>query len=338
MNLDFYGVIRDISVNQHYANRYVKMMCHYQSLRLKKGERHHVLPRSLFPDYKYKRGNIVCLPYRVHFIAHMLLWLATRHEKMAMALNMMGNFRFKSRSYERYRTRVVAQIGQNARGRRWFNNPDTGETIFVYPEDAPDGFVAGQGQSVSDATSQRTSGMLFWYSPSSGEVTRAKERPEGDWINSRGPKFDGFAKINDGIKVFDLKSKKKYTMPHGSALEAWHFPCHGGRDDDKFVFVKGGSVYMTSTICLPNQYRIRYKQDLSDYVVPAIRKSSRSEPKTLEYCQLNAGKTVSQLGFEIYKLKDFEWKEWYVKGTPITRPTRNVKEQEETLRKFGFIA
>lgn len=337
MNLDFYEAICDISVNQHYANRYVRMMCHYQSLRLKKGERHHVLPRSLFPDYKYRRGNIVCLPYRVHFIAHMLLWLATRHEKMAMALNMMGNFRFKSRSYERYRTRVVAQIGQNARGRRWFNNPVTGETIFVYPEDVPSGFVAGQGQTVSDATSRRTSGMLFWYSPSSGEVTRARERPDGDWINSRGPMFDGFSKINDGIKVFDLKSKKKYTMPHGSALEAWHFPCHGGKDDDKFVFVKGGSVYMTSTICLPNQYRIRYKQDLSDYVVPAIRKSSRSEPKTLEYCQLNSGKTVSQLGFEIYKLKDFEWKEWYVKGTPITRPTRNVKEQEETLRKFGFI-
>ena len=40
MNLDFYEVIRDISVNQHYANRYVKMMRHYQSLRLKKGERH----------------------------------------------------------------------------------------------------------------------------------------------------------------------------------------------------------------------------------------------------------------------------------------------------------
>ena len=115
MNLDFYEVILDISVNRHYANRYVKMMRHYQSLRLKKGERHHVLPRSLFPDYKYKRGNIVCLPYRVHFIAHMLLWLATRHEKMAMALSMMGNFRFKSRSYERYRTRIVAQIGKNAR-------------------------------------------------------------------------------------------------------------------------------------------------------------------------------------------------------------------------------
>lgn len=338
MNLDFYGEIRDITVNQHYADRYIRLMRHYQSLRLKKGERHHVLPRSLFPDYKYKRGNVVCLPYRVHFIAHMLLWLATKHEKMAMALNMMGNFRFKSRSYERYRTRVVAQIGQNARGRRWYNNPDTNETIFVYPVEVPDGFIAGQGKTISEATSKRTSGMLFWYSPSSGEVTRARERPDGDWVNSRGPKFEGFSKVNDGIKVFDLKSKKKYTVPHGSVMEAWHFPCHGGRDDDKYVFVKDGSVYMTSTLCLPNQYRIRYKQDMSDYVVPSIRNSSRSEQKTLEFCRIHAGKGVIQLGFEIYKLNDFEWEKWYVKGTPITRPTRNVKEQEETLRKFGFIA
>ncbi len=37
-------------------------------------ERHHILPRSLFPEYKNDKKNLVILSFREHFICHALLW------------------------------------------------------------------------------------------------------------------------------------------------------------------------------------------------------------------------------------------------------------------------
>ena len=62
------------------------------------GERHHIKPRSIYPELEHVPDNIVRLTAKEHFMAHYHLWLYYRDElhnnnwagKMCCALVMMG--------------------------------------------------------------------------------------------------------------------------------------------------------------------------------------------------------------------------------------------------------
>lgn len=56
---------------------------------IKPYERHHILPRSLFPDYIKNKNNIIKLSPRNHFLAHYLLAKACRVKPMIFAFNQM---------------------------------------------------------------------------------------------------------------------------------------------------------------------------------------------------------------------------------------------------------
>ena len=68
-------------------------------------EKHHILPRSMFPDLAKDPSNIIAVPARVHFILHYLLWKAYRNTKMWNAFKFMvscsstQNRYFNSRLY-----------------------------------------------------------------------------------------------------------------------------------------------------------------------------------------------------------------------------------------------
>jgi hypothetical protein len=82
-------------------------------------EKHHILPKSLFPDYIKSPWNLVRLDYRAHFIAHLLLPRIVKdieHErKMLWAVNrfrVKGKY-FNSRLYE-YVRRRISELGVSA--------------------------------------------------------------------------------------------------------------------------------------------------------------------------------------------------------------------------------
>jgi hypothetical protein len=61
-------------VCSRYAARYIKFITTRSNVReLSYTEKHHILPKSMFPDYARNTSNIVALSAREHYLAHRLL-------------------------------------------------------------------------------------------------------------------------------------------------------------------------------------------------------------------------------------------------------------------------
>lgn len=100
-------------VSELYLERYIKLIQYVieNPTKEKKTDRHHILPKSMFPGFKNDKWNVVKLSARQHFIAHWFLWKAFRNKQMTYAFSKMltGNSRQKpytlksSRIYESLR-------------------------------------------------------------------------------------------------------------------------------------------------------------------------------------------------------------------------------------------
>ena len=88
-------------------------------------EKHHILPKSLFPEYKNSSWNIVKLSARKHFISHMLLFRMFKfntkeYGSMLKASQMMGrhstnNRYMNSRLYEVAKIKCSNYLSENQR-------------------------------------------------------------------------------------------------------------------------------------------------------------------------------------------------------------------------------
>jgi hypothetical protein len=82
-------------------------------------EKHHILPKSLFPNWIIKESNLVLLTAREHFFCHQLLDKIYPGKKMFLALWRLANDKkhiINSREFERlrirYATEVLSKIGK----------------------------------------------------------------------------------------------------------------------------------------------------------------------------------------------------------------------------------
>lgn len=115
-------------------------------------EQHHVLPKSMFPLWNKRKGNLVLLTAREHFICHMLLNEIYPESNMFMALWRLANNKQNghcikgSRQYEQIRKQVSKKT------KEWYkHNPNSGKkyynngvkTIFI-KGNCPEGFVPGR--------------------------------------------------------------------------------------------------------------------------------------------------------------------------------------------------
>ena len=97
-----------IPKNYHYFDRYIKIVEHFSKNPQQEGyvEKHHIIPKSLKPEYAKETWNLVAVSGRVHFILHYLLWMAYRDHKTWNAFKFMvsknpyQNRYFNSRLYE----------------------------------------------------------------------------------------------------------------------------------------------------------------------------------------------------------------------------------------------
>lgn len=83
--------------NNHYLMRYRNMIdAKYHVSDDAPWEKHHVLPRSLYPERSKDFGNIVLVPARVHYLLHWLLAKGTNTKQMWFAFNQMNRVIKKS--------------------------------------------------------------------------------------------------------------------------------------------------------------------------------------------------------------------------------------------------
>lgn len=98
----------------NYKHIYCKIISYAKSQNRYKGdgnyyERHHILPKSLFPLWKNRKSNLVLLTAREHFFCHQLLYKIFPGMKMAYALKAFTSrpntdYKISSREYERIRS------------------------------------------------------------------------------------------------------------------------------------------------------------------------------------------------------------------------------------------
>jgi hypothetical protein len=71
--MDYSSLFNSFEINPHYLNRYLKFVLNCTPNLNNYTEEHHILPKSLFPDFKTDPRNLVRLTARQHFIAHWIL-------------------------------------------------------------------------------------------------------------------------------------------------------------------------------------------------------------------------------------------------------------------------
>lgn len=79
-----------------HLNRYKKLISSYSEQKIVKSkihkgsiERHHILPKTLFPAFEKEKWNIINLPVKAHYIAHYLLFKSIDHNGLIYAFNQM---------------------------------------------------------------------------------------------------------------------------------------------------------------------------------------------------------------------------------------------------------
>lgn len=108
--------------NLHYYNRYIKFIEHAKTL-IYAGytETHHIIPVSM--GGSNKKENLVKFCARSHFIAHKLLFLAYRNDKMAYAMHRLTNrgsekYIPNPKLYEKTRIEVSKIRSESQRGEK----------------------------------------------------------------------------------------------------------------------------------------------------------------------------------------------------------------------------
>lgn len=110
-----------MKINYHYLRKYSNFIMSFDDQNQQQIEKHHILPKSLFPEYKDDRNNICSLSPRAHYIAHVILTKAFPESKeMQTALWFMMNTRdvkYSSKQYEKskiYHSKYSSKIMSKA--------------------------------------------------------------------------------------------------------------------------------------------------------------------------------------------------------------------------------
>lgn len=134
---DIYNEIIHHSKNKHYAKRYFKyiMWCGYQIPESGQySEKHHILPKSLFPEYKDLKNNdwnLIVLSFRQHYICHWILakafggkmWFAFHAMNMESTYTEGKRLYKNSRIYD-YSKKYMAEQMSIAQNNFWKNNEE----------------------------------------------------------------------------------------------------------------------------------------------------------------------------------------------------------------------
>lgn len=115
----FEKFIQKIKFNPHFMNRYVKFIKQIQALGsrdLEVFERHHILPRCIWPEFENlieHRWNRIDLTPKEHFIAHLILMKAIDDYRLTLPITLMGE---NSKLYSTFRVRFIEALSKKITG------------------------------------------------------------------------------------------------------------------------------------------------------------------------------------------------------------------------------
>lgn len=214
-NFEQSGLIK----SKHSVDRYIKLITHFVNNKVQKIgdgsiESHHILPKAIWTEYRNENWNIVNLPTRWHYVAHLLLYKALKHNSCAFALNQMRRCSksMSATQYAKLRNHIIQLIKQvntgkirsleqrkqmslQRKGKTLYKNPETNEHKRFPINEQPENWILAQcGRKHSNLTkariSRQNSGRKWWFNPDTNEVYFSKTTKQGfvnkqpDWYNN----------------------------------------------------------------------------------------------------------------------------------------------------------
>lgn len=214
-------------------------------------EGHHILPRSLFPNWSNRKSNIVMLTAREHYFCHQLLTkIYPNSTELQYALYCFINFaRYKkvinSKDFEKLRAEYSKLQKLRLLGS---NNPNYGHKLSEESKEKIS--KANKGRKPSDKQMEKLKSQK-WYTNGIDNILTSLEPPDGyyrgrtlnkEWVEKANiarstvkqqPHNNGKRLFNNGvIEVYDFECPEGFKPGH---LPNWTSPCLGKKQSKESI-------------------------------------------------------------------------------------------------------
>lgn len=243
---------------------------------------HHILPRSMFPQFEKEQKNLIRLSYRLHYLAHFILLKLTNDPRMAIAFSMMNK---KTNNKEFYLNSRLFEAATKNITESFINNP-----------------------------SICTPSKLFWTIDENGNRCRTED--ESKKISGVAPWQKGFNKINkETTRFMNLITKKIDFVDKLDKPEYFHFRLGTHKTDYMPIYFYKDTYYIRQGD-VPEElnFNVKLTFDTLDNVIPTIdsylykhRKNKISEGRR-KSIEENGGKTLREMGLQMFNFYDPDFK------------------------------
>lgn len=313
-------------------NRYIRLISYAKEQeQTKDTQSHHILPKSLFPEYKSEKKNLIKLSYRLHYLAHYILYRLINDSNMSYAFHIMSaNKNFNSHLYsssvkDLYVCRKNMTVATNADtginevvhtsklndthihtsvGNKWWTL--NGDTIFTKIDLSDQGYTNTHNFKCSPS-------RVYWALDKGGKRYRTED-PRLK-IKGAAPWQKGFNKINkETTRFLNLKSKEFEYVYKNETPSKYHYRIQSY--NNKFIPVfEYENVYYFSSSHLPQELSFNLSNDLEcvHNVIPTVdsylykHRKNKIHPDRRRSIENNGGLTLYELGLRIYDLRDPEF-------------------------------
>lgn len=182
------------------------------------GERHHLLPKGLFPEHAKDPWNIKRISPRDHFIAHYLLWKLLPNPTTARAWNLMSGGRVEDRGFDINFLKPFADDYSRAKEMI----AQAMSLRLVSPETRKKLSEAHTGKVISTATKAKMSASRMGHSVSEGTRQKLSEATKRNSRPVRGPYSEehkqNISKAKMGHEV-SLETRQKLSVAHSGRVK-----------------------------------------------------------------------------------------------------------------------
>jgi len=184
-----------------YLDKYIDFIINYRVLEnIDYVEKHHILPRSTFPELENESWNIIELDYKSHKLAHLYLFKAINDRRYQRPLNWMMSYYKNSEEIS------------NAARKAWINLKADTEKYNKWRESKSEsmkGLSRGEQQ-------RRTS--IFWNNITDDDYIKFCERMKSYWTEEK--KLEKSKQMNDFYsKPGNVERKIKETKDRWDSLD-----------------------------------------------------------------------------------------------------------------------
>jgi len=168
--------------NEYYLDKYINFFISYKiNEEVDYIERHHILPRSVFPEYENESWNIIKLDYDSHRLAHLWLFKSINDRKYQRPLNWMMNY---------YKNKIETS---NASKKAWIN--------FKLNKDKYDNWLKKRSEymKILSSEEQRRRANIFWKNITEEKYDEFSKKMKEYWTEEK--------KIEKSKQMLDFYSK-----------------------------------------------------------------------------------------------------------------------------------